>query len=321
MNIVGNYFRELTAATVGGWTRFWFTPSRHETLALIRIFTGMMIFYTHLVWSTDLLGFFGPNGRIDPQFVVEFHETPFGWTHWLWFESPQVLWTIHVLGLCIVFLMTIGLATRVTSILTFLLTVSYVHRVPGALFGLDQINVLLAMYLMVGNCGYAYSIDRWLAERKGKRLPERTTLTNIAIRLIQLHMCVVYLFAGLGKLQGETWWGGQAMWLALANYEYQTLDMTWMGRHPLLINLLTHITIFWEVSYIALIWPRYTRPLMLAGAVPLHLGIASCMGMITFGLIMLVGNMAFISPEVTAYFVDICRFRGGNKGVTSAPST
>ena len=88
------------------------------------------------------------------------------------------------------------------------------------------------------------------------------------------------------------------MWMALGNLEYQSLDMTWMAGWPLLINALTHITVFWEIFYSALIWPRLTRPVMLLLAIPLHMGIAICLGMLTFGLIMLVGNMAFIPPEL-----------------------
>jgi hypothetical protein len=121
--------------------------------------------------------------------------------------------------------------------------------------------------------------------------------TNIAIRLIQLHMCVIYFFAAIGKLQGVSWWEGRALWLALANYEYQSWDMTWLAQWPAVLELATHLTVFWELSYPALVWPRWSRPLMLAVAVPIHLGIACTMGMVTFGLIMLVGNMAFIPPE------------------------
>ena len=111
-----------------------------------------------------------------------------------------------------------------------------------------------------------------------------TVRTNIATRLIQLHMCVIYFFAAIGKLQGDSWWDGMAMWLALANYEYQSIDMTWMVHFPWIINLLTHVSLLWELSYCVLVWPRLTRPLVLALAVPLHGGIAACLGMITFGL-------------------------------------
>lgn len=109
-------------------------------------------------------------------------------------------------------------------------------------------------------------------------------------------MCLVYLFAGLGKLQGETWWNGQAIWYSLASYEYQTLDVTWLANHMWLVSLMTLLTVAWEVSYAALVWPRLTRPLVLLMAIPLHLGIGVCMGMMTFGLIMLIGNLAFVSP-------------------------
>ncbi len=88
------------------------------------------------------------------------------------------------------------------------------------------------------------------------------------------------------------------MWLALANYEYQSIDMTWLGRWPLVINAITQITLLWEISYPVFIWPRLTRPIVLALAIPIHLGIAVCMGMITFGTIMLVANLAFVSPDI-----------------------
>jgi hypothetical protein len=140
---------------------------------------------------------------------------------------------------------------------------------------------------------------------------------NIAIRLIQIHMCIIYLFAGLGKLFGESWWDGTALWGAFANFEYQTLDMTWLAHHQMLVNFMTHVTLVWEVSYVVLVWPRVTRPLVLALAVPLHLGIAMCMGMITFGLIMLVGNLAFVSPTLVRGVVDRPwpRRRGGEGSV------
>ena len=80
--------------------------------------------------------------------------------------------------------------------------------------------------------------------------------------------------------------------------------MTWMVRFPALIALVTHATLFWELGYCALIWPKRTRPVMLASAVILHGGIAFCMGMITFGLAMIFANMSFISPATSKRIVD-----------------
>lgn len=302
--MIREYLHDLRAATLTGWNQFWFTPRDPATLGVIRICAGFMLFYTHLVWSKELLGFLGSEGRLSADFVERFHGSGFGWSHLLWLDAPAAIWAVHVFALAVFALLTIGFASRTMSVLAFLLTVSYAHRAVGALFGLDQINIMLAMYLMVGPCGDAYSIDR-LRKRATRSVQSVPSITgNIAIRLIQVHMCVIYLFAGLGKLQGASWWDGTAMWLSMANYEYQTVDMTWLGHWPWLINFLTHVTVFWEVSYCVFVWPRLTRPIVLFLAVPLHLGIAICLGMITFGTAMLIGNLAFVSSAVIRHVLD-----------------
>lgn len=130
-------------------------------------------------------------------------------------------------------------------------------------------------------------------------LPVRFSWTaNLSIRLIQIHMCVIYLFAGMAKLTGAGWWDGTALWMAFGNMEYQSMDMTWLASYPILINVMTHVTVAWELSYCALVWPRLTRPIVILLAIPLHMGIAICLGMVTFGLAMLIGNLAFVSPAL-----------------------
>ncbi len=330
MNPVKDYFRELLTTAWRGWLEFWFTPTDTTTLGLIRICTGAMLLYTHLVWSLDLEAFFGPHAWLSGEAVDAFYRGPvlpgaaplatvstglmdqffqqsYAWTYFRLIQSQPMLWAVHIAALVVFLLLTLGYRSRLMSVLAWLAAVSYVHRVPAALFGLDQINCLLAMYLMVGPCGASYSLDRWLARRRaGKPLPSapRSVSANVAIRLIQVHMCVIYLFAGLSKLAGPSWWDGFAIWLSFANLEYQSLDMTWMAGYPLAISFLTHLSVMWEVSYAALVWPRLTRPIWVALSIPLHLGIALCLGMMTFGLIMLVGNLAFISPSLVRGSID-----------------
>ena len=69
-------------------------------------------------------------------------------------------------------------------------------------------------------------------------------------------------------------------------------------------NILTHATVYWELSYCALVWPRLTRPLVIAMAVAVHLGIALFLGMMTFGLVMIIANVAFVSPALVRRILD-----------------
>ena len=266
-----------------------------------------MLLYTHMVWSFDLSSFFGPQGWIPADLLQRTWESQGGidhyfWSHFVAFESLSLLWLAHCVALLVFLLLTIGLFSRVAALLAFLFTVSYMHRATGALFGLDQINVMLTLYLVIGPCGARFSVDAWRRTSRATQDPAdekslESISANIAIRLIQIHMCVIYFFAGARKLLGASWWDGSAMWLSIANSEYQTVDLTWMAGLPMLLAMLTHIIVLFELSYCVLIWNRLTRPIVLLTAVLMHLGIATCLGMATFGLAMLIGNLAFIAPH------------------------
>ena len=367
MKVLTNYLSELWSATLHGWDRFWFKPSDPATLGMIRILGGLMLLYTHLIWTKDFDAFFGPNdpwlsreavrafqtgapSGVDKtgnarnsqteipaamptapmpiangaEIVVAVPDgatsaeqangeslgprTTYAWSWFKWTDSRGALWTLHVFSLVAFACLTLGLFTRAAAVAAFLATVSYVNRVPGALFGLDQVNGMVSMYLALGPSGSAWSLDRWLRARRTGRPLEMTHISGatIAIRLIQIHMCVIYLFAGLGKLQGPSWWNGYAMWQAFASLEYQSLDMTWLADWPRTVNLMTHVTVCWEIFFCVLIWPRLTRPIMLLIAIPLHLGIAICLGMPTFGLAMLIGCAAFLSPPLVRGLARWC---------------
>ncbi|MES2793513.1 MAG: HTTM domain-containing protein [Planctomycetota bacterium] len=307
MQLLRDYFRDLFQTTTASWNRFWFTPADAATIGLLRILVGGMILYTHAVWTLGLNAFFGPQAWLNREVVGLMQSDGYQWSH-LWLcESPALLWPAHGLALVVCLFFMLGLWTRTTSILTWLITLSYAHRAPEAMYGLDQINGFLALYLAIAPSGNAYSLDRWRATRNQPRpvSPAPASITaNIATRLIQVHMCVLYLFAGLSKLQGETWWDGTAIWGAFANLEYQSLDMLWLVHHPWLVNLMTHVTVVWEITYIALIWNRLSRPIVLALAIPVHLGICCCLGMMTFGSIMLIANLAFVSPALVRAILD-----------------
>ena len=281
------------------WNRFWFTPADPALLGLLRILVGGMLFYTHLVWSLELTTFFGNGSEslLPSGYRGSSEQASFLWSHFDWIGS-EFLWPVHIAGLIVFAMFTLGLFTRVTGILSALLLISYANRSFGTQFGLDQINGFMAFYLAVGPSGQFMSLDRWrLGRRQKSQAVKSSTLANVSIRLMQVHLCVVYLFAGMGKLQGDMWWNGQAIWGAVANYEYQTIDLTWLSEHMWLVNLVTYSALIWEVTYPFLIWPKLTRPIFITMAILVHLGIGLSMGMLTFGLIMVFANLSFLNPS------------------------
>ena len=299
--MIQDYFKNCAI----GWNRFWFAPTDAAILALIRIATGLILFYSHWVWGLELATFFSNEGALPANYRdLLFENHHWVWSHFDFVSSPAIVWTIHWIGLGVIMMFALGLCTRVTAPLSLLLAISYANRAAGAQFGLDQIICFLCLYLALGNCGARFSLDQYFFSKQNGRAggwlshsSATSPWNTIALRLIQLHMCLVYLFAGLGKLQGSTWWDGTAIWYSLSSYEYQTFDLTWLAEHLWFVNLVTLVAVAWEITYPFLIWNRLARPIYLLIAIAVHLGIGLAMGMLTFGFIMLAGNLAFLPNE------------------------
>ena len=296
--------RRVLDQGVAVWHRFWFDPLDPLMLGMMRLLTGWMLFYNLLVWSLQLETFFGRNGLQPLGAVKRLYESRFVFSFWLWVDD-QYLWPVHIACLVVAAMFCIGAATRVTSILAFLITISYSQRVPVANFGFDQVLGMMCLYLAMAPCGTAISVDnllrQWWLRRKSpvaNFTPIRFASARMASRLIQLHLCAIYFWAGFSKLKGPTWWTGEAMWNVIANQEYQTVDLTWMAWIPWLPFLIAHVTIAWEVFFIVLVWNRRLRPFVLAMGTAMHFGIGAFLGMWTFGLIMTFAYLSFADPEI-----------------------
>lgn len=280
-----------------GWEEFWFRPADPLLPSLMRVLTGWMLVYNLLVWGTDLQAFFGHHGLVPLHAIEELYrgEPVFS----LFFDVPEGwLWPVHWCCVCVAVLFFVGFATRLTSIAAFLITISYSQRVPVANFGLDQVLGLMCLYLAIGPCGDCLSFDALIRRRRSNELGEpfrvaKSSTARISLRLIQLHLCVIYFWAGFSKLKGTTWWTGEAMWSAIANQEYQTIDLTWLAWVPWVPFLIAHVTIAWEVFFCVLVWNRLLRPIMLFMGAMMHIGIGAFFGMWTFGLIMTFAYLSY----------------------------
>lgn len=279
------------------WNQFWFTPTDPATLGVVRIGIGCMLAYSQLVWAIGSDAFFGSQSWLNATAVTaigngSWSTSPLWWLQ----ESPALLGLMHMAAFVSAICLALGLLTRGSAAVSFCCVLAYAHRNPAALYGFDQVLGFMTLYLAIGPSGSTYSLDEYLTPTRQR--VRSSVGANVATRLMQLHLCVLYFFAGVSKLKGITWWNGFAIWGAIANQEYQTVDLTWLASWPIIINLMTHVSVWWEVSYSALVWNRHTRPVMLALAVAVHLGIGTCFGMLTFGCAMLLANFAFMPPEL-----------------------
>jgi hypothetical protein len=350
--------------------RFFFTPADPTTLGFMRIGAGVLTVFVHLCYCFGLLQYVGPHGWADwdvgswvrherevavpvwnwpkagePEVEV-YDKGQYFWSIYYHVRDPQWILAIHYGILVAMVLFTLGFATRVTSVLTWLGAMQYVQRTPGVLlYGLDTMMMIVLLYLMIAPSGGALSLDRLLKRWRQKRLRGLSSLpelpvepsvsANFATRLIQIHFCIIYLAAGTSKLVGSTWWGGSAPSLTLLNTEFAPF---YLPAYVRLLGLLTQqrwlweilmgvgvvFTLFTELGFPFLVWLRSFRWVMVCCSVLLHLMIGLIMGLIVFSLFMMVMVMAFIPPAAMRQFLDAAgqrlrRLVGRRKAAMSGP--
>ena len=236
------YLGGLWNATLRGWNAFFFSPADPTSLGLIRIAVGLLAFWSLFVFGLDLHDYFGSAGWADPD-AIHALEGPLAWS--FWFLVPdhwlRVVW-VSLPGGAGAF--QFGVPSRVTAVLAWVIVVSTVRRVPIALYGFDQVVSALAFYLAVtGASGQAVSLDRFLRRWRQSRAtaarvsrhhgrarrrvtpdepgaPAASVSANLALRLIQIHLVIIYGMAGLAKVQGPSWWNGTAIWKTMTTGEF-----------------------------------------------------------------------------------------------------
>jgi hypothetical protein len=254
------------------------------------------------------------------------------WSVWMHVTDPIGMACVEFAFVLVAFMFTIGLGTRVTSALTWFASLCFIHRNPQILFGVDTMMSVLLLYLTIGPSGAALSVDRlvarwWRGETGPARPPAPSVSANVAIRLLQIHVGIIYLAAGLSKLLGSAWWNGTALWMVFANFEFAPMQfgiyndiLRFICRNQILQDLVLtggcYFTLAFEIGYMFLVWHRRTRWVVLSGAILLHGTIGMFMGLKTFSLIMLVMNLAFVRPEEIRWVLGlVTRGTAGRKSV------
>jgi hypothetical protein len=254
------------------------------------------------------------------------------WSVWFHVTDPTWMTVIHVGILACMLLFALGLWTPATGLVTWLGMLSYVNRASTTFFGMDTIMNVLVMYLTLAHLfarpgTAALSLDRLLWRRRQARRgltvsdgPGDTLSSSatFAIRMMQIHFCIIYAGSGLSKLMGSAWWNGTAIWYTVANPEFSALHMqryrdlmAWMSSHRVLWELSmtggAMFTLILEIGFPFLVWNHRLRWLMVIGAVLLHTGIALFMGLTGFSLMMLALLVSFIPPSTVRQLLGMAQ--------------
>jgi hypothetical protein len=271
---------------------------------------------------------------VDPRLV--YARGRYDWSIWFHVTNPTAMGVVHGIILISMAMFALGLFTRITSVMSWVGVLCYIHRCNYVLFGMDTMMNICMIYLVIGPSGATLSLDRWLEKRRAKRDlelaqrenrdtaeyeailagPRKSSLANFVTRMVQIHFCFIYAASGLSKLKGNAWWNHTAMWFTVVNPEFSPTVfrpymwlMSHIVEHRWLVEIMMSIgavyTLFLELGFPFLIWRPRLRPYMLIAAILLHTGIAVLMGLTVFGLFMMTLLMSYIPPETVKQWLEL----------------
>lgn len=278
----------------------WFRPVSPRPLAALRVGLPLILLF-HLVWlSADLLSLHGIRGII-PWELTDLLRDP--WVPGL----PTLAKALVAVGigepLAITLLLAgyagsllslaLGFHTRVSAFLAWGLHLSLVTSGSASFYGVDQLANTFLFYLWLFPSGRAWTF----ASRPASSGVEATVPVG-CLRVLQFHLCVIYLAAGLDKAMGSQWWNGEAIWQAVSQPIFSTFDLSWLARAPWIPMLAGWATLVVETGYAFLIWPRRTRKVWGIATIGFHLGTGLFMGLVFFSSVMiLLTSCLFLIPE------------------------
>jgi hypothetical protein len=278
-----------------GWRGFWFEPRETSTLALVRIAYGLLAFCWTLSQVPTLLTFYGTDGILPatPELGLG------GWTLLSPLSGDLFVVALLIIMLAAAVCTCIGFFPRAAALVLFVGMLSLQRRDPYVHNAGDALLRIMPLYLALSPCGEALSLDRWRKQRA--RFWEFPLRPQVALRLMQLQVSIVYFDSVWDKVRGHVWNDGTAVSFAVRIDDIARLPVPGLMKSSELVsNVLTYGSLLTEFSIAVLVWNRKARPWVLLAGVALHLGIEWALTVGFFSYAILNYYLAFLSPAAVS---------------------
>lgn len=278
------------------WERFFFAPLSSTPIAVFRILYGACVTATLILLHSEWLDWLGvhswitlstmtavePGVRLNLFKVMPQNDTWIAAFFWIF------------LGFAV--LLTIGLWTRLSSVIVFVCLASMQQRNLYILHGGDVFLRVSGFFLIFAPAGAALSVDRLIRVHRKREGAEIASRAPWAQRMIQFELALLYFCSFLWKIQGAPWLHGTALFYVLHIHAIQRFPLPGWIQHPWILKLGTWYTLVLEFCLGVLIWFRPFRyPLLLLGLL-FHLCLEYALNIPMFQWDVLTAYVLFVDP-------------------------
>ena len=279
------------------WDEFFFAKQSPVPICLFRIIYGALVIATLLLLRPDWLTWYGVHGWVSLPTALKLEP---GNRLNLFAIIPQSDSWINALfwfALGSAILLTIGLFTRINSILVFVFLTSIQQRNLYITHGGDTFLRLAGFFLIFAPAGAAFSVDRLIRIRRGKEPAVIEARRPWAQRMIQIQLSLLYFVTFLMKIKGAPWLQGSALFYVYHLDELKRFPLPNWFFKPIMLKLGSWSALALEFSLGVLIWVRDFRYVLLSMGLLFHLWLEYSLNIPLFQWDILSAYVLFVDPD------------------------
>ena len=126
---------------------------------------------------------------------------------------------------------------------------------------------------------------------------------NIALAMLGFQLIIIYISAGMFKVQGALWQHGTAIYYPMQLQEYKPFPFltNLMTHYGVMVGLGTYVVVFTQLYFPVLLLRTFTRRLAICLVIIFHLSIAILMALPWFSLTLIAFDAIWVSSSTLAF--------------------
>lgn len=241
-------------------------PKNTIYLSFLRLFICFHLLKKALIFITSSELLYGKN-----SFINHDGETLILWINPSFLrDNYQVVLIIYIFFITLYFF---GIGKNITALVVFLLFKTFQNLNGMISNGGDNLLYFVLLYLVFTDTYKYFSVTK-IKYRSNDIEKISNLLSNLCSFSIVLHLCVVYFFSAIGKINTSEWYKGVAIYYTLLCERFNgTRFNDILAKNGYFTTIATYFTLAFELLFPFFIWNKKWRIPLIVSGILLHVGI------------------------------------------------
>lgn len=274
---------------------------RKEAIIFFRVGVGLFLLLHFLSVQKDFNVLYGENSLIPSDIQSVYIKNVFLFNRIIEkiniitnnTENSLLIFKISYITCCIT--IVFGFFSRIFALILLFLQVGLIKSSYYFAYGADYFSSMSLLYIIL------FPSDKYFSLRNLFWNYKSNQSDSPFLKLLKIHLNIIYLVSGIEKISGYNWRNGESIWksIHLPNFSNDFgINVNHFGNFPIVFVAIGWGTIIIELLYPVFININKTKKIWLVATISLHISIAAFLNLYFFSTLMVIWN-------ITAYYFDI----------------